>query len=668
LFETLFNLYQWRVKAMEKKLTGFTKPLRLGTIDVKNRIWNSPLWTRTATADGEVSDRTIAHYLARAKGGAGVITTEGVAVDDRHIWKEPQIRLDADRFAPGHRRLVEAVHLFNTPILCQLHHAGMFGTDPVSPSGIPCQDMGKIGQFIEPKILTTSEVEEIRDLFIEAALRAKEVGYDGVEVHGATAYLLEQFFSPHNNKRVDKYGGSLQGRMQLPLEIVQGIRQVCGPNYIVGYTAADCDMIPGGIDRKGTTALATTLEQAGLTYFDLQTDGTYETFHLIEASAGYRRQPKGQFDKTAFYKSILKIPVTTRGAGEYDPIVWNDAFENDKADAIRLGKQMLADPEVANKALKGTIEDIRPCIKCGNCLFSGEITNHQLSCSVNPGLGRMETPVVRANISKKVLVIGGGPAGLEVARVSALRGHTVTLVEKQPSLGGNNYIASLPIGKDTFKAFIDWSERQCKKLGVDIRLNTTVTEDFVEKMKPDAIVVATGGTPLKPPIKGIDKSHIFTAEAVLSGQARIGKKVVIAGAGEVGIETADFLMEKFAMESLSVVEMLDDIGPDMNPMDKALLFLNPSIFPKHFKNGLRIMTGTKIREFTERGVGVIDKQFREYEIEADTIVLALGYASNNKLYKELKDKYPEIYLVGDAGRVRKIVDAIYQANYFSREI
>lgn len=653
---------------MAEKLTGLTKPLRLGTIQVKNRVWNSPLWTRTATAGGEVSDRTIAHYAARAKGGAGVITTEAVAVDGRHTWKEAQMRIDQDMFAPSHRRLVETVHLYNTPIICQLHHAGMFGIDPVSPSGVPCQDMGKIGQFMEPRVLTTSEVETIRDLFIEAAVRAKEIGYDGVEVHGATAYLLEQFLSPHNNKRHDKYGGDLQRRMQLPLEVVRGIRQACGPTYIVGYTAADCDLIPDGITREQTVALAQALEREGLTYFDLQTDGTYETFHLIEASAGYRRQPLGQFDKSEYYKSVLSIPVTTRGSGQYDPVTWNEAFENDALDAIRLGKPMLADPEIANKAIRGDIEDIRPCIKCGNCLLSGEITNHQLSCTVNAGMGRMETPITPAFKSRNILVIGGGPAGLEAARVAALRGHTVRLVEKRPSVGGNLFIASLPIGKSTFGPYIAWSERQCRKLGVKIEVDTAATAESVAAMNPDVIFVATGAEPVRPSIKGMDKSHVITAEAVLSGAETVGSRVVVAGGGEVGIETSDFIMEKHQVESLSIVEMLDDIGPDMNPMDKALLFGNRSIFPKHFQHGLRIMCGTKVREITDTGVLVVDKQLQEYEIEADTVVLALGYTSDDALYQELKDKYADVFLIGDAMRTGWIVDAVHQANHFAREV
>ncbi|MCM1989051.1 FAD-dependent oxidoreductase [Oceanirhabdus seepicola] len=653
---------------MNNKLNGLTKPLRLGRLNVKNRIWNSPLWTRTASAEGEVTERTIAHYVARAKGGTGVISTEGVAVDGRHTWVEPQMRLDHNRFAPGHRRLVEEVHMYNVPIICQLHHAGMFGNDPVSPSGIPCQDMGKIGQFIEPRELTTKEVEEIRDMFIAAAERAHEVGYDGVELHGSTAYLLEQFYSPHNNKRTDKYGGSLQGRMQLALEIVRGIRANCGPHFVIGYTVVDCDMIEGGITREQTTVFAKELERAGINYLDLQTDGTYETFHLVTASAGYRRQPLGQFDKTEYYKSILNIPVVTRGAGQYNPIEWNEAFENDRADAVRLGKQMLADPDVAGKAVRGDLEDIRSCIKCGNCLFSGEISNWQLSCAVNSGCGRMDKPVTPALVSKNVLVIGAGPAGLEAARVAALRGHSVTLVEKQEKVGGNLYIASLPVSKDDLMKFAIWAEKQCEKLGVTIKLNTEATAEMVDELKPDVVIVASGSNPLVPPIKGVDMPHVVTAEDVLQGKVKVGNNVVVAGAGEVGLETADSIMENYEIQNLTVVEMQKEVGADMSPLDKAMLFHNDSVFPKHMRNGLKIVTETKLQEITEKGVRICGKNWNEYEVEADTVVLALGYVANNKIVESLNEKVSEVYVVGDAVRARKIADAVYQANYFASRI
>ena len=652
---------------MSRDVSGLTKPLRIGRLTVKNRIWNSPLWTRTAHVDGEVSDRTIAHYAARARGGCGVITTEACAVDSDHHWTTPQIAIYDDAFLPGHRRLVEAVHAYGTPIFCQIHHSGMFGTNPVSPSGVPCADLGKVGELIQSHVLNLEEIQVIRDKFIAAACRAQVVGYDGVEVHGATAYLLEQFFSPHNNLREDRYGGNLEGRIQLAREIVAGIRAACGPDFIIGYCGADCDWVEGGITRDQTTALVLALEQAGLSYFDLQTDGTYETFHRVECSAGYRRQPVGQFDKTAYYKSILHIPVTTRGAGEYDPARWNEAFLEGRCDAVRLGKQMLADPETANKAIRGDWEGIRTCIKCGNCIHSGEVMPYDLSCAINPGLGRYERLVSRAEGRETGVVSGGGPAGIEAAGVSALRGRRVIRLERQGDLGGNLYVASLPISKETFVNYINWGRETLRRLGVEVHLNTEATAETVAAWKPDTVFVATGGTPAIPPIPGIHSAGLMKAEDVLRGTAVPGRRVIVAGGGEVGLETADLIMSRFRPESLTVVEMRDDVGADMNPMDKAQLFANRSIFPAHMEHGLKLLVNTRILEFHEDGVTVEDGQGRTKKLEGDSVVLALGYVPENRLYRELTERGLPAVALGDAAKVGKIVTAIYQAHVLARD-
>ncbi|MCM1991356.1 FAD-dependent oxidoreductase [Oceanirhabdus seepicola] len=653
---------------MSKNLSALKQPLRLGRVTAKNRVWESPLWTRTASVQGEVTEKTIEHYASRAKGGAGVITTEALAVDGNHVWTKPQIAIWDENFGPGLRRLVESVHMHDSLIVGQLQHPGMFGTDPVSPSGVPCQDLGKLGHFIQPKVLTVNEIEDIRDKFINAAALAKACGFDGVEIHGATSYLLQQFFSGYNNKRTDKYGGTRERRIQLALEIVRGIREKCGPDYVIGYTVGESDLIPGGITREDVLVLAKALEKAGLTYLDLQADGAYETLHSTKCHGGYRRQPKGMFEKAVNYKKILNIPVTCRTAGEYDPEIWNEAIGNGKADVIRLGKQIIADENACAKAIKGNVEDIRPCIKCGNCIVSGEMMDWQLSCTVNPNVGKNKNPLIPAYVPKKVLVIGGGPAGLEAARVAALRGHSVTLLEKNSSVGGNLYIASLPIGKETLGSFCGWAERQCTKLGVDIRLNTEGTVEMVEEMKPDAIIVATGSRPLVPGIPGIKQPHVVTAEDVLLGKVTVGEKVVVAGAGEVGIETADLIMQKGMAKELTIVEMQSKVGADMSGIDLAMLFANEEIFPTHFKNGLQIKTDTKIEEITENGVIVAGNSWDRYEIEADTVVLALGYTSTNKIFKDLEERISEIYCIGDARRARRAWEAIHEANYFAREI
>lgn len=359
--------------------------------------------------------------------------------------------------------------------------------------------------------------------------------------------------------------------------------------------------------------------------------------------------------------------MTTRGSGEYDPEHWNAAFLKNECDAIRLGKQILADPDTPNKAVSGDWEAIRTCIKCGNCINSGEVMPYELSCAINPGLGRYEKPVERSFETKNVVVIGGGPAGIEAARVSALRGHKVTLIEKNDALGGNLYVASLPISKETFTNYIRWGGETLKRLGVDVRLGTIADVNMVASMNPDTVFVATGSNPAMPPIPGIDSDKLIKAEDVLKGTAVLGKNIIVAGAGEVGLETADLIMVKYKPESLTLIEMRPDLGMDMNPMDKAMLFANPAIYPTHFQNGLRPMVDTRITAFREGGVSIEDQNGNKADIPADSIVLALGYVSEQGLYDKLKAMGVNAIALGDAAQVSKIVTAIYQANVMARD-
>ncbi|MDR1069607.1 MAG: FAD-dependent oxidoreductase [Gracilibacteraceae bacterium] len=639
------------------------KPLRIGNITAKNRIWLSPMESNTCSVNGEITEVQLAHYEARARGGVGLIVQEFTAVDGKYCIKPVQTRIDHDKYKVGLSRLVSAVHAYGTPIICQLHHAGMFSEDPVSPSGVATYELGK-GHYIQPRVITTEEIETARDKFIAAAVRAQEIGYDGVELHGATAYLLAQFFSPYNNKRTDKYGGGIEGRMLLALEIVRGIRQKCGPNYAVGYTMADKDWLPGGVDRDDAVIFAKSLEREGLTYLDFQTDGTYETFTLEQCAAGARRQPKGTFGTTKVYKQFLRIPVTCRSAGEYDPAVWEDAVKNGYVDAVRVAKPHLADPELARKVLSGRTEDVRPCIKCLNCLDSAVVRHMSLNCSVNSGCAHGEKPLEPARAVKKVAVIGGGPAGLEAARVAAARGHIVTLIEKQDHLGGNFYIASLPVGKEDFLRFVVWAESQCRKLGVDIRLNTEDAVKTVKELSPDAVILATGAKPVVPPIEGVSQPHVVLAQDVLQGKVNVGKKVVVIGGGEVGLETADTLLFKDIAHEVTVVEILPEVGRDMAGMDKASLFGNQ--FPKYIPHRLRLVCDSSVERILEKKVLVRDRNWRSSEIEADTVVVAAGYSADRSLYDAVSELVGEVYVAGDAVRARKLVNAVHESNNYAR--
>ncbi|MGD9823628.1 FAD-dependent oxidoreductase [Desulfobacter sp.] len=652
---------------MSQNYKNLATPMKIGSLEIKNRIWFSSVWSRMATADGEISDRQIDHYAARARGGAGLIIQEGTAVDGRHVWKEPEIRIDNDRFCPGLHRLVETVHRYNVPIICQLHCAGMFGVDPISPSGVPAYDFG-MGSFIEPKILSSSEVEEMKDLFITGAVRAQGVGYDGVELHGGAAYLLEQFFSPHNNIRTDRYGGSLEKRMQLAKEILRGIRKKCGPDFVVGYTNPDTDAIVGGITSEDSIAFALAMEQEGISYWDLVIPGTYETFHFDEIEGVVRKQKRGQFDRSARYVKALNIPVSARCCSSIDFDVWDEAVETGLVDGVRAGRALLADPDLAGKVLGGRPEDVRKCLTCNECLESGVFKTWGLNCAINYGLGRSEkTNMVRQRVAvpKNVLVIGGGPGGLEAARVAGQRGHKVTLMEKEAQLGGAMKLAGLTMDKKALHDFIDWLSMECSKFDVVIHRNTEATVQTVQDVNPDVVILSNGAVPVKPPIPGIDKSHVVFAADVLTGKASLGKKVVIAGAGAVGIEVAEFTVKKGLATDVSIIDMIpfEKFGHGLPHIDLAYWFR--TVFPRL---GLKVGAEMKIEEIGDKSVKIVDNKWKRHEFEADTVILALGYTPDMALYEALKGKVEELYVIGDAVKARNIMDAVHDGAYFGQLI
>lgn len=648
---------------MATRFENLAKPFKVGRISTKNRIWMSPLWTRQCTMDGEVTQTQINHYAARARGGAGLINLGSIAVDPKHLWKEPQNCIYADKFAPGLHELVEAVHMWEVPILCQLHHAGMFGKDPVSPSTVPAYGIAK-DVSVQPRALSIPEIEEIRDCFIHAAVLAEETGFDGVELHNATGYILEQFLSPHNSRRIDKYGGSLRGRMQLTLEIVRGIRQKCSPDFPLFVCFPATDLIPGGITVEDSMQFARALENEGVTAIDI-TISTYETFHALNARGATRRQKKGVFDYSEMFKKEVSIPVVTRTFGQINPEVWEDAVARGACDAVFVGRQSWTDPEVFKKALEDRVKDIRPCVNCNYCNETGNIGIWRGDCAVNPGLGRSEEGAIKkASVAKKVLVVGGGPGGLEAARVAAFRGHDVTLMEKEARLGGTVLTSYNVVGTEEYlKPFIDWEERQCRKLGVKIQLNKPVTLKEVREFKPDAVIVATGATPLVPPDLGANKPHAVIAEDVINGKATVKGKVVVVGGAVVGMETAELIVTKKMAKEVTVLEKLSMPMLGGDPVFMAYFVQN--ILPTL---PIKVLTEMSVVQITGKSVVAFDRQGQRREFEADNVVLAVGYTPNKALYESLSGKVPEVYNIGDSRKARRIMDAVHEAYYVAQQI
>jgi 2,4-dienoyl-CoA reductase-like NADH-dependent reductase (Old Yellow Enzyme family) len=428
---------------MGERLEMLLQPLQIGAVGLKNRMIRSPMWSRTSSVEGEVTQHLLDMYEAAARGGPAMIVVAATGVDGRYVWPESQLRLDHAKYMPGLRRLVDIIHHNGCACEFQLHCAGAFGKDPISPSGVACYALGRTN-YVQPRALSLPEIEEMRDAFIKAAVRAKELECDGVVVHGATSYLLQQWVSPHTNKRTDRYGGSFENRIQLPLEIVQGIREKCGPAFLIGYSMVIDELLPDGTTIEESTAMAKALEQRGVDHIDLNI-GSYETSSLEKGIGRSHRQPKGTFDKTEIFKRQLSVKIFARCNGEHNPVKWEEALQKGQCDVIQAGRPLLSDPELPNKVKEGRLEDIRSCIRCVQCFETGTIKHYQHACSVNAALCKeRDYAIDRAKTPKRVLIVGGGPAGLEAARVAALRGHQVTLMEKEAELGGNGRTASFP--------------------------------------------------------------------------------------------------------------------------------------------------------------------------------------------------------------------------------
>lgn len=648
---------------MGAKLELLLQPIQIGPVRLKNRMVRSPMWSRMSSVAGEVTQQLLDMYEQAAKGGVALIVVEGMGIDGRYLWPEPQLRIDDKKFMPGLRRLVDIIHRNGCACEFQLHCAGAFGIDPISPSGVACYGQNRMS-YVQPRALSIPEIEEIKNAFIKAAVRAKELECDGVVVHGATSYFLQQWVSPHTNKRTDRYGGSFENRIQLPLEIVQGMREQCGPSFIIGYTMVIDELLPDGTTMEESLAFAKALEQRGVDHIDLNM-GTSETSSLEKGIGRSHRQPKGAFDKTEYFKKLVNMKIFARSNGEHDPVKWEEALQKGQCDLIQAGRPLLADPELPKKVKEGRLEDIRLCIRCTQCSDTGTVKGFQHACTVNAELGKeRDYAIQRVNAPKRVLIVGGGPAGLEAARVAALRGHEVTLLEKESQLGGNARIAALPIGKEEIRTyFLAWLERQCQKAGVRFQLNREASVEAVRKINPDVVIVAMGSRPLAPDIPGLDRLPVVTAEDVLTGKAMVGKRVVVAGGGLVGLETADFLAEKKLAATVTVIEMLPTLARDMPaaPRNYMLQVLLP-------KGGVKTVTNMHIQEITIAGVIALDNTWKRHLFECDTVVNALGYTANRELGEALQGIVGELYNIGDSVKPGNILTAVHDAAYTARQI
>ncbi|MGB8706350.1 MAG: FAD-dependent oxidoreductase [Dehalococcoidia bacterium] len=628
-----------------KQFPKLFEPGRIGNLELKNRLVMPPMATNYATEDGEVTQRQIDYYEERAKGGVGLIIVE-FSVVDSPIGKGAmrQIVIDHDRFIPGLSKLAAAIKRHGAKAAIQIHHAGrqassvITGLQPVAPSPVPV--LG--GE--QPRELTLEEIGALIRRFGEAAERAKRAGFDGVEIHGAHGYLISQFLSPLANHRQDAYGGSVEKRARFLLEVIKAVRSKVGKDYPVWCRLSAMEIgADGGITVEETQTVAKLAEKAGVDAIDVSA-------HLVRPA---RRPPMAQppcslVPLAEAVKKIVSVPVMA--VGRIPPELGEGVLRDGKADFIAIGRGLLVDPYLPQKAETGKTEEIRPCICCLTCLDSIRWRKEGVCCVVNPTLGReRESELKPTKSPKKVVVVGGGPGGMEAARVAALRGHKVILFDEGDELGGQLLLAAKPPDKGTIETFRQYLVGQIIKLGVELRLRQKFTSDMLAELKPDIVILATGVKPFIPQIPGIGSKKVIQASQVLMG-AETGERVVVIGGELVGCETALLLMERG--KKVTIMRR----GPELATKVQRLI-REPMLDRLKYK-GASILTGVEYQEITDVGVVIRTSTGQKKVIEADTVVLAAGSTPNTKLAAALKGKVGQVLSVGDCVEPRSIMEAV----------
>lgn len=624
---------------MNHNFPNMFSPINIGTVTVPNRFVVPPMGNNFANTDGSMSERSAAYYEARAKGGFGLITIESTVVYKEAKGGPRKPCLFSDEVVPSFKRVADACHAYGAKVSIQLQHAGPEGNSKLT--GYPLKAASAIapsaGREI-PEAMPTEEVYRLIECYGDAARRAQLAGIDMVEVHCAHGYLVSTFISARTNKRTDEFGGCFENRMRLPRLIIENIRKKTGGNMPTLCRINARDEGDGGVDVHDAAAIAAYLEQV------CGVDAIHVTrsIHIHDEFMWAPNITHGGFNAElgAEIKRAVSVPVILVGRFT-EPQYAELLVKQGRADLIAFGRQSIADPELPNKARNGQLEKLTPCIACLLGCVPNMLQGRPITCATNPCVGR-EAELKPAEVRKNVVVIGGGPGGMYAARLCALRGHSVTLLEKDAELGGHFLVASYPPGKGEISGAIRSFIVNCREAGVDIRTGTEATPELVASLKPDAIIIATGSVPLRLPIPGLDSCGCSTAEDVLTGKADTGKRVLVVGGGMVGCECVEFLTEREHI--VDMVEMKPVIGEDIVPEARKYIMANLD------KHKVTQRVNARVKQFYADGVDFTDTVTGEDAAMRgyDSVVLAMGYRSNNTLEEQLKDLAPQVIVIGEA--------------------
>jgi 2,4-dienoyl-CoA reductase-like NADH-dependent reductase (Old Yellow Enzyme family)/thioredoxin reductase len=641
------------------------EPIKIGQMQLKNRIMLAAMVANFADEDGFVTDRLKAYHANIARGGCGLNVTESshVSLEGKRIT----CGLGAydDKLIPGLRELTDAVHAKGGKIAQQIHHGGrecssaITGLQPIGPSSLTSRFSAISKKTDVPRQMTLEDIEIVISKFGEAGQRAKEAGFDAIEVHGAHGYLINQFLSPYANKRTDRYGGDVYGRSRFLQEVIMDIKKKAGEDFPVTVKINTHDYVEGGVVPEDACITAKLAVEAGADAI-IASVGLHESRPYIMIPT-MQTPPFTNIHLAEMVKRHVDVPVGTVGR-VIEPKQAAKIIEEGKADFVVMGRGLLADPEWPKKAIEGRYDDIRECIACNQGCIDKIHRMEPFTCLQNPVIGREKAFEIRKTEEpKKVAVIGGGPAGLEAARVAALRGHEVALYEKETHLGGQIRIGRMPPNRGELGKVTDYLGRQIEKLGVQLELGKDMTKEAVKDLDAQVIVLATGAGPLVPDIEGIDQGHVVKAVDILAGNSSVGKRVVIVGGGLVGLETADYLVEHG--KDVTLLEMFETTPPDIGNANRIY-------FEEKFEEkGMEIHFGAKVERIDEDGIVYNQRGWTRKLMAIDTVVLATGAVSENSLEKTIRNhKKFTVFAVGDCVKARNAMEAIYEGSRVGREI
>lgn len=634
-------------------------PIKIGLMTVPNRIVLTAHAHRFHSSLAEPNERVLHYYAARARGGVGLIIMPYASVAP-YTTAGGRVATQDDKAIPAFASVVKAIHEHSVKVIAQLHHHGKyasprmyagaaFAPSPITGGVLPAGFSGA------PEVPHEMDIEEIKRMvqaYGSAAYRMREAGYDGVEISAVMSFLVASFMSPATNQRIDEYGGSLENRLRFPLEIIDAVRAAVGPDFVVGIRIDGDEYVDGGLTLDDTKEIATKLEASGkLDYLNI-TAGATPAAHIPSMYF-----PLGPFVYLAAgIKEVVSLPVLCGGRIN-DPIQAEQILANNQADMIGMSRALIADPELPDKAREGRIDDIRKCISCNDgCWGALFMAALPLTCAINPEAGReRELAIKPATEKKRVMVIGGGAAGLEAARVAALRGHEVALYEREAELGGQlNIVAKAP-GRIDFAEVTRYYTTQMKLLNVELHLGTEVTPEMVKEVNPDAVVVATGSLPVEPPFPGSDMVNVVETREVIEERVKVGNNVVVVDEGHhmQALELANFLADRGAK-----VEILTEAIFAGSKVDESTLVV---IYGRLLDKGVVMTPLTKVKGIRGDTVivfNVLTKAEREIK-GVDTIVIASPGKADDALYRSLKGEVKELYAIGHCLAPRQLRDSIW---------